>query len=844
MAVLVLLALAPTARAQDWKDWRRNGRVLDTTAKLDPTVIQKFNQASLGSDYPIYLIVVDESLLDQESYVDSVVLDIVQDGVYDPSLILGGNWLPREFVIIAVAPYVAEGSTVWKNAETLLLHNGKYEILGLRALSGHSESAGAEIAIWLDGRIRDGKFNNGVVDAVDQIAEALDQFGVVPPGQPPIQKPPTPVVQQQPAPQVVITVPAPVVVQTEPTDFDGLWQVLGWLVLGVLALIAVVFASRALISIRAQKEKLAASRQKARLAKQQASAAITSWDKKVKDVRIQLEVLSSKVAAHVSDELRTRLDKVARLSLDPAVRFSNLDRTANDPDRKLSLSEFEAITANYDEQVNKPMVHAARQLEQLSLDIRAIGKQVDSAPELINMMIYNVAAIQGRLEIISKDGYRIPDSGRLLKEAQAKVARAQKALGSLDHGLAIKLADEAEELAEHAMQSANKMVKLAQDLHKQREQLETENGDLADNVVDVEDVVAILHANFNAASWGEVELNPTKARRLLDKAIVNLTNATNALKQQEWKDAQQLLHDVDRMHEEVSFLLQSVIDRAAALNLAKNEVPGLRNQVSEAIQEASEFVQQHDIDVSESSEEDLNEAVDLLANAERELSQQMPDFILASEQLREAMQIADEVLDSARDQVQQMQAAHRSAKVELAEAEEAVKRTDDFVDDNREDVGDEAKRQLDTAESKLAEAKRDFANAEAMSTQDGREEVRLDLYRSVARAADDAEQSAKSALDKAKKDVKAAKDARKPTSVYTSYGTPSSSSRRDYGGYSGSSGSSWPSSSGSSSSWGGGSSSSSGGGSRGYSGGGSISSSGGGSRGGGISSSGGGSRGR
>ncbi len=773
---LFLFTVSISARGPYYRD----GRVLDMTSTNGPgsDFVREFNQKSLASGHPIYLIIMGEEQLAGGKFTDEVGVDVMV-GRVDPSLKVG-EWLPYNVAVIFMAPYVGQDSSLYDYALPTLGYDGVYERLGDTALPGHEDFVGVEIAIVIDNVGFEQGWQKGALGGISEIANTCSQLqiGTVSPAQQEKDPEPTSVSQQPIVVIVPTTAPVPTPIPRESIDLTGLWV----LFVSVLVLVALVVVYLILTRKQRSDRKRRTVQEKAIGAKRTASSMINELEygtDATLGALVRVEARISSLQQSASDAtlrpLRESYKAAKALHSDANIRFEELEHAYGDLDDFDSTAErYEQAGREYQAVVDK-LKEAERLLNQIDAGAEEIEKAASQAPKALSAASETLSSARKQIAALAEEGFPCVEAEKMLELANANLHKAEQEIGVKHFLAAMNFAQDAKDLSEQAIKTAEAARERVLELKQEADAYTAEFTNLEEHIGLADQVLASMRAGFNSACWNEVKRNPQSARATLSEARRLLTEARAAIKQGRLKEADELLDQTHKAQQEAGWLVQSVIDRLGNLEESRKAAPHeIRASVTD-IQSAWVYLGEHDQVVSEDLESKLERAEEKVAQAQQLLQVRQPDYLEAVRLAKEANGVVDQILASARNQVQRMARAKSSAETELREAKSACSNADSYIDDNRHDVGRRAKSNLEDAQRKLAEAEGQMEKAGRYG--DGQEESRLRAYQRCAAAADKAEQLAKDALRRAKDDVS---EARRPAEIdtTTTWTTPSTSHRR------------------------------------------------------------------
>jgi hypothetical protein len=145
-----------------------------------------------------------------------------------------------------------------------------------------------------------------------------------------------------------------------------------------------------------------------------------------------------------------------------------------------------------------------------------------------------------------------------------------------------------------------------------------------------------------------------------------------------------------------------------SLEQARADAPAEVEAAAADIAVAWDYIRSHDQALAEAREGELAEAEAVLEQARAELTEEMPNYLVAVKQAGSANAAADHVLAACRSEVERLERLNAKVVRALRDAEIAVSTAARYIDSHRSGV--EA-----GAESDLAQAERNLAAAKAVT---------------------------------------------------------------------------------------------------------------------------------
>lgn len=544
-------------------------------------------------------------------------------------------------------------------------------------------------------------------------------------------------------PTIVQPAPAP----SAPTDFSGLWRVLGWLVgLGGLGILAVVA-----FRIYSAREKRRAAQQKARIAKQSVAKRINDLSQEIATLEAEIEGLSSKMAAEDVESLRAGLHEIVKLHAGAAGSFNDYEQSAGNPDQpNLSETEYANI-----EQAYLLSLQDLQQADQLKVSavqtIKGLEKLANQIPKIIEQLGAGIPAAENKIHTVRQRGFKTEETDKLLAEASQAVAEAASALTGRQYRLANRF----------VLFGINKVAQAlenAESLPRKKEEQATAANALAKRIEETKQVIDTTRVIFEqiseeyaAPTWQSVRGNGSEATKRVAAAVQALDAARKAssMEKQEWAKAGEFLQKANDWLDQAESMMRSITALEGHLAQAKKDAPQEIKAAQDDIAKAWKFIHLHDADVRDSLEDDLRSAEEDLAKASKELSVSKPDYFVVNDLAKEANAAADKILNEARGEYETAERLRQKAAGALRDAAGQVSKAKEYIEDHSGDVSRSAKDHLKDAQTKLKDAKA----ATHLET-------RITL-------AEEAEKKAKKAYSKAEGDVSESDDSYTPEGCHS-----------------------------------------------------------------------------
>jgi len=552
----------------------------------------------------------------------------------------------------------------------------------------------------------------------------------------------------------------PVVVKNEaPTDLTGLWWVLGAIV-GLGAVIALFLLLR---SRRKERERRQAAQAKAKDIKARCATKITEFDDATLAV-LEAEVGRAAEAVSEADAkpLRDGHARMMQLVNGATGQFAELLNSRNDPSHDDYATEtYVQIAASFQDVLDK-LRKAEAERDVLRQDMAKLTMLMAEVPGKIAAAKAKIASSETRRKAVKDKGFKTPSSDDLAAEAAKTAEAADGFLAAKRFGAAAEAAAKATELAEDAAAAAEglptKFSALQTSVAGLRRRIEASRA----SIDAARPVFAAIQREYAESCWDTINRNGSTSERETDEAerATDAAQECATMEVQDWDGSQVYVDGARASLDRAESLIRSIHARKANLETAKREAPGEIEAAAKDIDAARAYIADHDADLRETLETDLEAVAKRLTGAKDELAKDKPDYLEALEAAKAANAAADKILATARTEFEAMEAKRDRAKSAKRDAKSAISKAAEYIEDHGSDVGVGARNELASARRQL-ERVGSVESAVAVDKDDD-----LALAAAVAaldailKDADDAKKTADAAVRAAKSDVRRAEEAR------------------------------------------------------------------------------------
>lgn len=457
---------------------------------------------------------------------------------------------------------------------------------------------------------------------------------------------------------------------------------------------------------RKSRQRVLAARQKALLAKQGAASKVYNVLEEMQMLEIKVDATASKVAQDDAAPLLENLARAKRLVDQGAQAYSELGRSAGNPENpRLGEAQLGVIAQEY-----QKVLYTLRQGED---EIRGLATQIASFQEAINGFDNRVAEVNesidagaNRQEAAQKAGFKTTYPAGILARARQSLDQAVSLAQSKKYLQAAKTLAEADNLAAQAARSFDELPQKKQEAEKEALALGSRIDRVKEEIIRGRDVFERISSTYAGSSWESIVGNGTEAENRVDWALeaLDTARAASTMEQQDWQRALEMVNQGNAWMDEAESLMSSIAALEGSLTVARRDAPGEIAAAQADIARAWEYINQYDEDIRESLEDDLREAERKLNTANEELHRDKPDFLSVVKLAKEANQSADRILDQARSEHEAAERMRVKASVAMREARSRVSIAHEYIKDHMADSGDEARNLLSRAEAALHQA--------------------------------------------------------------------------------------------------------------------------------------------
>lgn len=561
------------------------------------------------------------------------------------------------------------------------------------------------------------------------------------------------------------------VVQSEPVDLSGLWKVLGWIV-ALGALVAALLVAVRWLDRRAQRR---VAQQRAKVAKGSVTTRLNGVVEPLQLLKARINSLRTTMSPETVSALEAELASIGADKATADRELSALDRADNDPDREnLSTNEYDATAEAFN--------RLAGTTDLIAKAIGDVHQRIDNLVTLAASLPNDLTDAAERIAVVERSEAELGSRGFKTNAVKEILGQAHSALSNAQKRTTVRDFTQAKKFLDQALVFISQAAEVVVGLPNTKADLDASLSDIRQRLTQMEQRVetgreefAKISTAFAPTSWESIRGNGTEAENRLGKSAqaIDATVLAISMDMQNWDEGRRLLDQVKTWLDEVDSLMRSISSLQTNLAAAQAAAPKEVESATADIAKAKNFIKEHDPDVRDSLEDELQTAKMVLEEARTELLKEKPDFLKVVKLALKANAAADKILTVARSEVEAAERLRERVETSMREAVRSISFAGEYIEDHKSDVGLKAKSQLESAKEALV-------TAQAARSLEQRAEQ-----------AEHADELADDALSKAKGDFRKAENCRQEddddnsptwgTSTFPSY----PSSRRSSGGSSG-----------------------------------------------------------
>lgn len=534
-------------------------------------------------------------------------------------------------------------------------------------------------------RFGDGDFVGGFVSGIREVKRLVDLQASVSVGQP---QQPVVIVQQK--------------TEGKPANLSGLWMVLGSIVFAVVAIVVGAFLFRHARQRRVEMERRRAAQQKANIARKKVNGLIfPQLSDAVRRVEVKIEALKGVASDEDTRSLQENFEQASR-TVDKVVLTYN----SRAVESGLSEAEYANLEKEYQglleelKGVDTVIVQTEKEANDLEFAVSQASTKIDEVDASIKDVVE-------RIDSVRQQGFNAASSEEFAENVRQTLDRARTAYREKRFMLVMTALKEAKDLCEKSVGAAEELPRKKQESEKAIAALPTRIEKVKSAIEEGRTVFDGIAAAYAESSWDNVAGNGTEAENRVNWALEVVDDAQEAatMEAQEWDKALEICKEANGWLDQAESFMRSVVALEGNLAQAKQAAPGEIAAAEADIRKAWDYIERYDADIRESREDELRGAEAVLQTAKAEYEQGKPDYLKVVELSQKANSSADRIFAEARSEKEAVDRLRATADSEILEAQAAVSKAEQYIEDHSYVVGMTAKNNLSEAQEYLQKAK-------------------------------------------------------------------------------------------------------------------------------------------
>lgn len=458
-------------------------------------------------------------------------------------------------------------------------------------------------------------------------------------------------------------------------------SVMLWILGGLLVTGLLVFAVILILRSRKREEERQIARRKAIKQRAYCETFVVDLYGMVEDMEKTIKGFEVQVSEGDCRHLEALLEE-ARREFDEAVaRKSEAGHAEENPEKTdLTTAQYREIELTF-QKVHKELEDARKCRSKFDEAVRKLNDLIEDTETDSALTAGQLVVSREALEELFHKGYFLVQELESMEEAEAAFQDAEEAFENRQFL-------RGEKLRMKAMNIAETLGKFAERLPKQRKLLESEADKLEKMIGDAEEKIresrknfVVMVAKYAESSWEVVRGNGTEAEKHLAVAREDLKQMREAfsMEKQEWPSAEQHQEAVQRQLERVDELVTAIDRLLLQLQEAEKHAASEVRDAEIDIKFAQRYIANHDADIREELEHQLEDAAQSLQEAKEQMALPKPDYIMVVKLAKQANASADRILKEARSEVDKAERLRRKANTAVREASRSLETTRHFV---------------------------------------------------------------------------------------------------------------------------------------------------------------------
>jgi uncharacterized membrane protein YgcG len=323
-----------------------------------------------------------------------------------------------------------------------------------------------------------------------------------------------------------------------------------------------------------------------------------------------------------------------------------------------------------DEQRNADAITAAEETVQAAT---ALGAALDRYANLRE----GISTGRAAAERVVAQGFKIEGAQKAFQTSETALRQAATAFERGQVDAAVEMLNQAETARADGVNRGGALPTIFKD-NTERLGLIDQNGQEIDRHIAAGRQTFSTVNQFAESTWRDIRGNGSEAESAvkLARLLWSRANERNTMEQQLFVEAREDLDAADLQLKRARLLIDTIFQRLKDLEEARSAARQELALAESDIVQGQEFVRSNDPDVGKIPDEKLQKATVLLQEATVEMGKSQPDWLSLVKQAREANRLADEALEGARSEVDQMNKlrgeAENAARTAAAEVQKVV----------------------------------------------------------------------------------------------------------------------------------------------------------------------------
>jgi uncharacterized membrane protein YgcG len=522
-----------------------------------------------------------------------------------------------------------------------------------------------------------------------------------------------------------------VVVNKKPTDYSGLFKVFGFIAAALFVLALLGFGYIVMRRRQKENEDREAMRQRALSARDDATRILqVLGDKSRQDVRSAKVTKYAAAGGDVPQRLQNALKDVNsnyEAATDGLSAAASASGTADD--KGLPIGVYEQMAQRY-ETVLKQAKAAEKADALIDNTCGGLDKDLQQMSSDLEQIQAGLAQVSSQLQPLKAEGIKVDGIEQHLAAATTEVASATNNTADLTSLAHVAQAQTQLKDAQSALESLNAK---RQQLQEGVPALQGRITDVGSKLDGARKCFERISGTYAESSWTSVQGNGTEAEKRINAAGQKLADATHLSQtdKQEWDDALASMQEGNQLLDKAESLLESITALEEHLHTAQKQAPKEIADAKTDLSKAGEYLHTYDADIRDNLEKDLADAADQVSQAEAELAKPKPDYLEVVRLATTANSAADHIYATAVDEHEAAERLRRQAATTLTQAQAAISRAEQYIDDHSSDMSGSAETDLDDAHHELQAAQAAKSTAKVLEHATNALQYATDAYNSA-----------------------------------------------------------------------------------------------------------------